>query len=743
MNKTVKNQKEEDVSNTTVLVGDTLKYTITVKNTGNVPLENPVLNDYFEATGYTNIENALTVKILDDKDAEVSDAGATVTFKEWQDSQTSTGTGHNGKWTLNYTLPVGYTAQFVYNYTVQQEDAGKVLKNTATVDETHLDPDGGNETSTTVENPKVGVAKEGSVVGTNGKEAGMLVGYTVKVTNKGNVPLTQVVLKDSMADKIKDGSLSVTKNGSDVAFVFDKNTDTITIDSKLDVNESYEIKYTCAVLSEDLEDNKVTNKVDVTAKTEKGGESTDEATDTTTVYAGEITITPAPIVIYTGGRIGQTIVGTDGTIISDDLGLPVLGFLFQKSDDKNITVAENETLTLYDISGLRDGQYSWTAKAYNDNSTILYQLVAAQDAKNIRIQLTDKETDKVWDSSEFVIENYLYKQYETSIYTGLANNQNAEVVVKVGNDYYKMTSKPGTLTVRGTTDDVTTNQVVSSPENLNNTIDTPQAVVAPDAKYYYVSNNDEENTGTKLEVEDASSVSLLVDEIVDQTVETDQQYVQMMKNKVETEDSLLGAVPADTARVWRFYYMDLVLADNGNAVLTSDKDLTIYWPYPEGITYQDALSGKYDFTVLHYTGLDRNYKSETFGDELDQCNVVKYEITPTEQGLMFTVPAKDGFSPYALVYEYSTKPTEEPTAKPTEEPKAPEQTVTATGDDHPDIAEAKANGTWGQPTPTPAAGTVIPQTGDDMPLTALMGAAAVAAAALVVLVIMRRRRRKQ
>lgn len=743
MNKTVKNQKEEDVSNTTVLVGDTLKYTITVKNTGNVPLENPVLNDYFEATGYTNIENALTVKILDDKDAEVSDAGATVTFKEWQDSQTSTGTGHNGKWTLNYTLPVGYTAQFVYNYTAQQEDAGKVLKNTATVDETHLDPDGGNETSTTVENPKVGVAKEGSVVGTNGKEAGMLVGYTVKVTNKGNVPLTQVVLKDSMADKIKDGSLSVTKNGSDVAFVFDKNTDTITIDSKLDVNESYEIKYTCAVLSEDLEDNKVTNKVDVTAKTEKGGESTDEATDTTTVYAGEITITPAPIVIYTGGRIGQTIVGTDGTIISDDLGLPVLGFLFQKSDDKNITVAENETLTLYDISGLRDGQYSWTAKAYNDNSTILYQLVAAQDAKNIRIQLTDKETDKVWDSSEFVIENYLYKQYETSIYTGLANNQNAEVVVKVGNDYYKMTSKPGTLTVRGTTDDVTTNQVVSSPENLNNTIDTPQAVVAPDAKYYYVSNNDEENTGTKLEVEDASSVSLLVDEIVDQTVETDQQYVQMMKNKVETEDSLLGAVPADTARVWRFYYMDLVLADNGNAVLTSDKDLTIYWPYPEGITYQDALSGKYDFTVLHYTGLDRNYKSETFGDELDQCNVVKYEITPTEQGLMFTVPAKDGFSPYALVYEYSTKPTEEPTAKPTEEPKAPEQTVTATGDDHPDIAEAKANGTWGQPTPTPAAGTVIPQTGDDMPLTALMGAAAVAAAALVVLVIMRRRRRKQ
>lgn len=80
------------------------------------------------------------------------------------------------------------------------------------------------------------------------------------------------------------------------------------------------------------------------------------------------------------------------------------------------------------------------------------------------------------------------------------------------------------------------------------------------------------------------------------------------------------------------------------------------------------------------------------------------------------------------MYEYSTK--------------GPDQTVTVEGDDHPDIAEAIANGTWGQPTPTPAP-AVIPQTSDDMPLGMLIGVAAVAAAALVVLTVLRRRRRKQ
>ena len=79
------------------------------------------------------------------------------------------------------------------------------------------------------------------------------------------------------------------------------------------------------------------------------------------------------------------------------------------------------------------------------------------------------------------------------------------------------------------------------------------------------------------------------------------------------------------------------------------------------------------------------------------------------------------------------------------------RTIAPTGNnDHPDIEQAKQDGTWGQeetstPAPTataaPAAGSVntVPQTGDEMPLTVLGGAAALAAAAMVALILRKRR----
>ena len=60
-------------------------------------------------------------------------------------------------------------------------------------------------------------------------------------------------------------------------------------------------------------------------------------------------------------------------------------------------------------------------------------------------------------------------------------------------------------------------------------------------------------------------------------------------------------------------------------------------------------------------------------------------------------------------------------------------------DEHPDIAEGIENGTWGgAPTPKPSA--ALPQTSDDLPLTALVVVLAVAAAAIVALVVLRRRK---
>ena len=69
-------------------------------------------------------------------------------------------------------------------------------------------------------------------------------------------------------------------------------------------------------------------------------------------------------------------------------------------------------------------------------------------------------------------------------------------------------------------------------------------------------------------------------------------------------------------------------------------------------------------------------------------------------------------------------------------------TVTATPkpDEHPDIAEGIANGTWGgAPTATPAQTMSVPQTSDSLPMGALIVVAIVAAGAVCGLVVLRKR----
>ena len=66
-------------------------------------------------------------------------------------------------------------------------------------------------------------------------------------------------------------------------------------------------------------------------------------------------------------------------------------------------------------------------------------------------------------------------------------------------------------------------------------------------------------------------------------------------------------------------------------------------------------------------------------------------------------------------------------------------------DEHPDIAEGIANGTWGgtpRPPPAASATSTIPQTSDSMPIGLLAGTAAIAAAAIALLLVLRKRRQQ-
>ena len=142
--------------------GETIEYTITVDNTGNVDL---------------------TGVVLDDRVCRRRDAGQR---------------RHNDDSILETTETWVYSA----DYTVTQADlnAGCDLVNVATVDTDQTEPQTDDATSTVAQNPALTIVKtltnaDDAVVDT----AGEMIEYTITVDNTGNVDLTGVVLTDAFA----------------------------------------------------------------------------------------------------------------------------------------------------------------------------------------------------------------------------------------------------------------------------------------------------------------------------------------------------------------------------------------------------------------------------------------------------------------------------------------------------------------------------------------------------------------
>lgn len=91
-------------------------------------------------------------------------------------------------------------------------------------------------------------------------------------------------------------------------------------------------------------------------------------------------------------------------------------------------------------------------------------------------------------------------------------------------------------------------------------------------------------------------------------------------------------------------YLDLVDTSNGNAYVTTDGEITLYWPYPDGT---DRNS---EFQLVHYAGLDRNSNTdlEQGNYTMELYSTEDGTLVATDEGIRFTV---DSFSPFALFWE--------------------------------------------------------------------------------------------
>ena len=376
---------------------------------------------------------------------------------------------------------------------------------------------------------------------------------------------------------------------------------------------------------------------------------------TVSYTVGTVSITPADITIYTGGDGYDSVitdVNGDQVETSAGTGLPTPGFYIELPAEVNNWLIEQAAeedkvindegdvvvdLSKYLTFTYDDGQgntRTWHLERYdkkqgNDSmayNRYIYRILPAEvngEEIPIRLQFTDDD-GAFMTSDDFTVSlDDLFHEYDMTIYAGDLNQKLVKAVLTVNNaaTEYDATVESGELIVRGVTDNGThtTDVVTEAPPNVTSVT----AQVGADAKFYI--------NGSQLEVIDPSDVKLLVDSLVPDQNNT------LVNSALDKFD----AIPNDYDYEAR--YLDLVDTSNGNAYVTTDDAVVVYWAYPEGTDKNT------EFHLVHYVGLDRNDNNDlTSGTYTMEYYSIGNGLETTEQGIRFTV---DSFSPFTLFWE--------------------------------------------------------------------------------------------
>ena len=156
---------------------------------------------------------------------------------------------------------------------------------------------------------------------------------------------------------------------------------------------------------------------------------------------------------------------------------------------------------------------------------------------------------------------------------------------------------------------------------------------------YYTNNNED------FEIEDTSGIQLLDDGLLRYEGEDRQ---GPMEAKAE---AYLGIPGEGQTYLYDFHYLDLVDSYNGNAWVSAQYGTTVYLPYPEGITAENA--DEKGVQVIHYKDLHREY-GITGQDNIEQaiadCEMERMTVEFTDAGIKFDTE-RAGFSPFAIVWQ--------------------------------------------------------------------------------------------
>lgn len=581
-----------------VQVGDTITYTITVENTGNVALSNIILTDTFTGgNGALNFDS-LPVGVT------VNDDEITIT-----------------------SIAVGGKVEITATYEVV--DGDKTLTNTVT--------DGEDETTTVTTNvADLEVSKAASAESVN---VGDTINYTITVKNTGNVELTGVVVDDDM---LPATGVTVTGIESD-NYTVEEGKVTITT---LPVGATVTITYSYTTTEADAT-NGVTNSVTVTTPGD-GPEDSDETETDVTNYT--VKITPADIVIYTGGDGYGGVIDDNGNLIeaSESSGLPEPGYhldlsadLVQWLTDNGVTVSDGDTRAenleniihfeyWEDVNGVSTMTRRWnleymgiyeTDEEIGEPTRYVYRLVSVNDNQlPVRLAYGDGEliTDDI-----VMSENSVSVTHDITIYAGGIEQGNVIAVAEIpqtdGSEAkveVNCSTEVGTgkLTIRSTVDDGNSNTAI----NATPSTDAVTAHTNGEVTFYV---NDTEVTV------DQNRVQLLLDQVSNNAD----------FNAAMGEDAIATVLENNNLSdaSYQLVYMDLVDTQNGNAVVTMGvgDSLKIYWPVPD-----DAAYGS-DFYIVHYYEMNREGTIDDIGNAATHQERATVEVVDGQRYVTFDVEA--------------------------------------------------------------------------------------------------------
>ena len=209
----------------------------------------------------------------------------------------------------------------------------------------------------------------------------------------------------------------------------------------------------------------------------------------------------------------------------------------------------------------------------------------------------------------------------------------------------------GTLSIRTASNatEIENIKEISSPVTTNEPAKPVEQAVAvmPDQVTYLVNGID-----GQLPNPDAD-IRLLQDEVLSAEGQDEDQYVRMMRQRLEKEYNDLVVPSGETPRQYAMKYLDLIDAHDSNLIITPklgyEEAYHLYLPYPSGTDMQ------YDFQLFCFEDLDRTYTAKDYGENVENViqnsTVSKLQVENTEYGLKITIQRNSRLGAMALTWQ--------------------------------------------------------------------------------------------